>query len=175
MTEFQRIDPYDFAGKPAQMIGREWTLITAARGGQVNTMTASWGAVGEMWGRPVAFTFIRPQRYTHAFVQEAGQYSIGFFDQEYRGRLALCGRVSGRETDKVKECDFTVQWEDRVPYIAQAHTVLLCKTMAIQRLDPAGFTMPETDSKWYEEKDYHDIFIAGITGVLVRRGTAGAK
>jgi Conserved protein/domain typically associated with flavoprotein oxygenases, DIM6/NTAB family len=175
MTGFRRIDPYDFSGEPARMIGKDWTLITAAKGESVNTMTASWGAIGEMWSKPAAFTFIRPQRYTHAFVQQAGQYSIGFFAEKYRRQLALCGQVSGRDVDKIQECGFGVQWADGIPYIAQAHTVLLCQTMAVQRLDPSGFAAPEIDSRWYEQKDYHDLFIAAITGVLVRAEEPAAE
>ena len=37
------------------MIGKEWLLVTAEKDGKANTMTASWGGVGVMWGRNVAF------------------------------------------------------------------------------------------------------------------------
>ena len=34
-----------------QMIGKDWLLLTAKKDGKVNTMTASWGGVGVMWGK----------------------------------------------------------------------------------------------------------------------------
>ena len=45
-----------------KMIGKDWMLITAADPdtGAVNTMTASWGAMGELWNKDVCFIFIRP-------------------------------------------------------------------------------------------------------------------
>ena len=49
-----------------KMIGKDWLLITAKKEDKVNTMTASWGSAGIMWGKPTAFVFIRPQRYTKA-------------------------------------------------------------------------------------------------------------
>ena len=52
-----------------RLIGKEWMLVT---GGTLengyNTMTASWGGIGWLWNKPVAFVFIRPERYTYDFV-----------------------------------------------------------------------------------------------------------
>lgn len=45
-------------------IGKEWMLITAEteKDGKptANTMTASWGGLGRLWNKDVAFAFIRP-------------------------------------------------------------------------------------------------------------------
>ena len=49
---------------PFDKIGRQWMLVTAEKDGRVNTMTASWGGLGVLWGKPVATVYIRPQRYT---------------------------------------------------------------------------------------------------------------
>lgn len=48
-----------------QLIGQEWMLITAGDSASYNTMTASWGGIGWLWNKPVAFIFVRPERYTH--------------------------------------------------------------------------------------------------------------
>ena len=61
---FKEIKPEELQKNPFQMIGKEWSLVTAEKDGKANTMTASWGGVGVMWGRNVAFIVIRPQRYT---------------------------------------------------------------------------------------------------------------
>ena len=39
-------------------------LITAGDENRHNAMTASWGGVGELWGKYVSTIYIRPQRYT---------------------------------------------------------------------------------------------------------------
>lgn len=69
MNEFKRISPEEISENPFRLIGQDWMLVTAANLGEgleggvdYNTMTASWGGVGILWGRPVAFVFIRPQR-----------------------------------------------------------------------------------------------------------------
>ena len=78
--EFREIKAEELNGNTFEMIGKQWMLVTAKNSkGQVNTMTASWGGVGIMWGKPVAFIFIRPQRYTKEFVDDSNYVSLTFF------------------------------------------------------------------------------------------------
>ena len=49
---------------PFKLIGDDWMLITAEKDGKVNTMTASWGGLGVIWGRNAATVYIRLSRYT---------------------------------------------------------------------------------------------------------------
>lgn len=37
------------------MISDDWALLTAGKEGDWNTMTVSWGGVGELWGKDVVF------------------------------------------------------------------------------------------------------------------------
>ena len=103
------------------LIGEQWMLITAGTAEHCNTMTASWGGLGVLWGSDVATCYIRPQRYTYEFVEGSDYFTLSFFGPEYRKALALCGAQSGREVDKVKECGFTVRTgEGGAPYFAEA-------------------------------------------------------
>ena len=58
---------------PFDLIGQKWMLISAGTEDKWNTMTASWGAVGVMWGKPSATWYIRKSRFTKEFV-DAGEY-----------------------------------------------------------------------------------------------------
>ena len=64
MENFKQIDPAEITDNFIRAIGREWMLVTAGNRESCNTMTASWGLIGFIWGRPVAQFVIRPQRYT---------------------------------------------------------------------------------------------------------------
>ncbi len=65
MSEYAIVAPEDFDQSVFRLIGKEWMLVTAKnQEGKVNTMTASWGGLGVMWGKNVAVTVLRPQRYT---------------------------------------------------------------------------------------------------------------
>ena len=77
----------DLTFNPFTKIGKEWMLITAGDEKKSNTMTASWGGVGIMWGKNVATAYIRPQRYTKEFVDAEDMYTLSFFKEEYRKAL----------------------------------------------------------------------------------------
>ena len=46
----QKIDPKTLTVNPFTLIGDQWMLITAGTPEHCNTMTASWGGVGVLWG-----------------------------------------------------------------------------------------------------------------------------
>ena len=149
-------------------IGNEWMLITAGTADGFNTMTASWGFVGEMWGKHCAIAAIRPQRYTKEFVDREEYFTLCFFGEEYRKALSLCGSKSGRDVDKVKECGFTVQAaECGAPYFDQAELVLVCRKRFVQPMDPANIPQ-DVKEKWYPQQDYHTMYIGQIVEVLAR-------
>ena len=166
---FERIDPKSLDQNVFSLIGDQWMLLTAGTGEKCNTMTASWGGLGVLWGKPVATVYIRPQRYTLEFVEREEKFTLAFFGEAYRKALALCGSKSGRDIDKVKECGFTVETADGAPYFAQADLVLVCKKAYWQDMDPTHFLDGEIDGKWYPEKDYHRIFIGEIETVLKKK------
>ena len=89
------------------LIGKQWMLITAGNIDHYNMMTASWGTIGFLWGKPVACVVIRPQRYTLEFVEEEECFTLSFFNEQYRSALKLCGTKSGKEIDKAKAAGIT--------------------------------------------------------------------
>ena len=92
---FRTIDPKELDLNPFAAIGDQWMLITAGTAERCNTMTASWGGLGVLWGAPMAIAYIRPQRYTKEFVDENEYFTLSFFPEEYRQQLSLCGSKSG--------------------------------------------------------------------------------
>lgn len=165
----KHIKPEELQKNPFTMIGKEWLLITAEKEGKVNTMTASWGGVGIMWGKPVAYIFIRPQRYTKEFVDAADTLSLSVLDEEYRKTLSYLGTVSGRDEDKIAKSGLTVVHEGQTPYFAEADTALICRKLFAQPYDPACFIDKSCEEKWYPQKDYHTMYIVEIEDVLVKQ------
>ena len=108
MKKFTKISATEINENFIELIGKKWMLITANKGDDVNTMTASWDGVGELWNKNVTFTFIRPTRYTYEFVENNDLFTLSFFDEEYREKLAYLGKVSGRDEDKIGKMGLTV-------------------------------------------------------------------
>lgn len=166
---FQKIEPRALDQNVFSAIGKQWMLVTAGTAERCNTMTASWGGLGVLWGKDVATVYIRPQRYTFAFMERQEYFTLAFFGEEFRQALQLCGSKSGREVDKIAACGFTVkEGAGGAPYFEQAQTVLVCRKLYWQDLDPAHFLDSGIDRAHYPGKDYHRMYIGEIAEVLVQ-------
>jgi flavin reductase (DIM6/NTAB) family NADH-FMN oxidoreductase RutF len=167
MRVFDEIKPTEIPGNPIHLIGKEWMLITAGTPEHFNTMTASWGSLGEMWFKPVCFCFVRPQRYTYEFMEKSEAFTLSFFDERYKPQLNFCGSRSGRETDKAEECGFVPrEAANGSVFFDEARLVLECRKLYFQDLDPANF-LDATLEKNYPKKDYHRMYISEITRALI--------
>ena len=82
---------------PFTKISKDWFAITAGNEQKANTMTASWGGVGELWGKDVVYIFVRESRYTKEFLDKEDGFSCTFFDKSNHPALKYFGSVSGRE------------------------------------------------------------------------------
>ncbi|MEG1459146.1 MAG: flavin reductase family protein [Acetivibrio sp.] len=168
MHTFQPIpsDLFDFS--PFRMIGKEWMLITAESEGKTNAMTASWGGLGVMWGKDVAYIVVRDSRYTRELIDRSNSFSISFLNADYHSALKYLGAVSGRDEDKITNARLHVNYHEKIPFIDEASTVMVCKKMCKQPLTPENFTMDSICEKWYSTKDYHNLYIGEIVSILAR-------
>ncbi len=170
MNDFREITPESLENA-FRLIGKDWMLITAKgqdEGGKetVNTMTASWGGMGVLWNKPVAFCFIRPQRYTHTLTEQSDRFSLSFFSEEYRSALRLCGTKSGREIDKFAATGLTPTTIESTPCIKQARIVLLCRKLYADTLKAESFLDPALLQN-YKDGDFHTVYVAEIEKILV--------
>jgi len=166
VNTFREIKPTDITANAFEMIGEQWMLITAEKDGKVNAMTASWGGVGILWGKKVAYIFIRPQRYTKEFVDASDTLSLCFFGEEQRATLKYFGSVSGRNEDKVAKSGLTVVHDGQTPYFDEADCVLVCRKLYHQTLDPSGFVDQTLDAANYAAGDYHEVYVCQIEKIL---------
>ena len=171
MKNFQLISPQAMDGV-FDKIGKQWMLITAkgkdASGKPVtNTMTASWGGMGILWNRPVAFCFIRPQRYTIGLTEQSGRFSLSFLGEKYREALRLCGTKSGKDMNKFEAAGITSAEFEGVPFVAEAELALICRKLYADDLKKQCFLVPELLSN-YKEDDFHRIYVVEIEAVLKR-------
>lgn len=164
--QFTSISPERLDTNLFQAIGKDWMLVTVPNGDTVNPMTASWGGTGILWTKPVAFVFLRPQRYTRELMDQTEVFSLAFLDEQYRQQLGYCGSHSGRDEDKMAHCGFRVAREGAVPYIEQAKLVLLCKKLYRQPLEAAGFIEKDLDTEHYPGKDHHVLYVGEIEKIL---------
>lgn len=166
---FKEINVGEIGSNTFEMIGKQWMLVTAAKSErEVNTMTASWGGLGIMWGKPVAFVFIRPQRYTREFIEGSDTLSLSFFDASYRKMLSYMGSVSGRDENKIEKQGLTVEFDGNTPYFKEADMVLKAKKLYVQDMSADHVIDTEIIDKWYPQSDWHTMYVVEIEKVLVK-------
>ena len=66
----EKIDYKQLELNPFTIIGEDDFLLSAGKSGDWNTMTAGWGGFGYIWGKPVAYVFVRESRYTLEFMAQ---------------------------------------------------------------------------------------------------------
>ncbi len=164
----KEIKAEEFNYSPFRLIGKDWLLVCAEADGKANAMTASWGGMGVMWGKNVAFLVIRPQRYTKEFIDKAEGLTISVFEESYRKMMSYFGSVSGRTEDKIAKSGLTAESENGRTFFKEAKVTLLCKKLYAQKFDKASFIDSASDEKWYADGDYHEMYIVEIEKILVQ-------
>ncbi len=167
---FQSISPEEIPGNTIRTIGRDWMLVTAGTKEKFNTMTASWGGIGHLWNKPVAFIFIRPQRYTFGFLEEQETFTLSFFGGQYREALTVCGTLSGRDVNKVERAGLTPHYtENGNVAFEEATLVLECKKLYADFFHKESFIDADIVRLDYPEEDFHKVYIAEIVNVWEKK------
>jgi flavin reductase (DIM6/NTAB) family NADH-FMN oxidoreductase RutF len=168
MKDFKQVTIEQINVSAPKLIGKDWMLITAGRDTiSFNTMTASWGALGYLWEKNVAFTFIRPQRYTKEFVDANEIYTLSFFDGHYRDALNICGTKSGKtHRRKAQEAGLTptITPSGSVAF-QEADMILECRKLYAAPFDSAAFINPVIVEKLYPKNDFHIMYVSEIVNV----------
>lgn len=154
------------------LIGKQWMLVTAGNVNEgFNTMTASWGGLGWLWNKPVAFIFIRPERYTYGFIEKNDKLTLSFYGEQYRKALSICGSKSGRDTDKVKECGFTpVATDGGSVSFAEAELTLDCRKLFKAQMSECDFIDKDVLARWYNSNpggSLHTAYVVEIENLYV--------
>lgn len=173
-SQYVKIEATDLPDNVVDLIGKQWMLVTAGNRNSYNTMTASWGAIGYMWGKPATFIVVRDTRHTYRFLEREASFTLSFFSEEHRGALRICGTKSGRDTDKVAEAALTpLETPTGLMSFKEARMIVECKKMFVQEIDTANLTEPYKEKviKDFYTKDTakHEQFISEITNIWIKK------
>jgi len=162
----KKIEPELIKDNFIEIIGKEWMLISAGDKNKFNTMTANWGGAGYLWNKPVVFVFVRPERYTHHFIEEKGSFTISFLGEENKKIHAVCGSKTGREIDKIAETGLIpVFTPNGNPTFEQSRLTLDCKILYSTKMEKSKFLDPALSEQWYNSTkgNFHTVYVAEIT------------
>ncbi len=165
----KKIAVKDFQANPFDLIGKKWMLVTAEHEGVVNTMTASWGGLGHMWNKDVAYVVLRPQRYTKELVDQEDTFTLSFYGEEHRKALGYLGTVSGRDEDKIAKSGLTATYVEGAPTFEEAELTIVCRKLFVQEYLEKSFISSDAEElvkTWYPEKDFHTLYIAEVLHIF---------
>ena len=165
--KLKEIKPTEISENPVQLIARDWMLVTAGTAADFNTMTASWGMIGEMWGDDVVECVVRPQRFTHQYIDRENRFTLTFFPDSMRPVLAAMGKYSGRDIDKMHYPGLEAMTlpSGQITFEG-AKLVIEAEVLYSDDFDPARFKNSATVERWYNG-DFHTRYIGKITHVWI--------
>ena len=150
--------------KTATEILPKGAFLTTKTDEKVNTMTIGWGSFGFQWGMPVAEVMIRESRFSKIATDKTGEFTLTFpYDDTMKEALTYCGTKSGKDVDKIKDCNLDVVPSKTIdtPVIACKGLIFECKVVASTEMSN-NLTASAVLDKWYKNGDLHTIYYASI-------------
>lgn len=165
VMKYKEIDPRELQENPIKMIADDWALLATGNEENHNAMTISWGTIGELWSKEVAIVFVRPTRHTFGLMESYDYFSLNFMGDEHKSAHRVFGSKSGRDMDKFEATGLKPAYHNGHIYVDEAETVIICKKVAFQDINPAGF-IDKGIEDLYPIKDYHRMYVGEIVSVL---------
>ena len=128
-----------------------------------NVMTIGWGLIGYLWGRPFFMVAVRPSRYTFGFIEKTGDFTVNVPRKGMEEIADYCGSVSGREHDKLKEKNLTVEPGKKIksPIISECGIHYECKVVYKAKVISSGLPQ-EIVRDSYPSGNYHTLYFGEI-------------
>lgn len=174
----KEIEVFEYAKEIMQAV-QKGVLLTTKVDDKVNSMTISWGTLGIEWRKPIFTVFVREHRFTKEQLDKNPEFTINIPLGEFNNKiLGICGTKSGRDLDKVKELNLTLETPDviSVPGIKELPLTLECRVIYKQEQDKNAITN-ENNMKYYPQdvdsdfhganKDYHTAYYGEIVSAYI--------
>ncbi|MCM1130554.1 MAG: flavin reductase family protein [Roseburia sp.] len=133
-----------------------------------NSLTVSWGGIGVLWGRDVAYVFVRKSRHTYSFLERSESITLSFLDEKYKESVLYVGTHSGKNEDKIKNANLSYTYDPDYDgaYITQATYCFKMKKLYSINL-PYENLAEDIKKQYYGEGDSHTMYVCEIKQFLV--------
>lgn len=168
--EWIKTDPYTMDLRPFGMISKDWMALAVGKRDKMNSMTISWGTLGELWNKPVFIVFVRSSRYTKALMDKNKYFTVSAFPESAKNKEALVYIGSNSMKDdpkKTENAGLTVEYSELGnPLFTQSDLAFECKVLYKEELKED--LMPAEIRKVYTEGDpsMHTMYIGEIVNVF---------
>ena len=143
---------------------KKGAFLTTKHEEKVNTMTIAWGLIGVEWGEDVFVTLVRDSRFSKIALDKTGKFTVTIpIDDSMKQELSYCGHNSGKDIDKIKECNLQLVPSKSVdvPVIRCKSIVIECEVIYSQRMDETIMNK-DFKEKFYHSGDVHTLYHSRI-------------
>lgn len=149
-------------------LNEKWPILTCGdRVNGFNSMVVSWGGLGVLWGKNVAYVFVRHSRYTFDFIEKSESVTLSFLNDSYNEAKKVFGSKSGRDINKFEETGLhaTLDLDFNGYYVCEADYVL--KMKKLYSVDLPYEQLPDSiKDRFYPNGDMHRMYVCEITQYL---------
>lgn len=143
-------------------------LSTKGKYERANGMTIGWGFFGIMWNEEYFIAAVRPNRFTWRLIHDSKRFTLNFLDERYREAIDYFGTTSGYDEDKFAKGLLTLETlEGFTAPIKEAHTVVECKVVFANNIEPFGLPQDYIDN-FYTDNAFHTMLYGKIENILKR-------
>jgi len=110
-------------------------LVTCEAKGIANIIPICW--TGVMCSNPpIVYISVRPERFSYGLITDSGKFVINIPPGDLLETTDLCGKCSGRVTDKFKKFNLTKTYlvEGYPPVISECRHHLFCDVLEVREL-----------------------------------------
>lgn len=169
--QWQNIKPEELETRPIDLIDNQWLALSTGNQAEANSMTISWGCIGELWSKPVFIVFVSEDRFTKHLMDRYDTFTVTAFpkDQVYRNALQYLGSASGRNEDKMKGCGLTVRYSQKdTPYFDEGELMIECRKIYADAFNE-NLVPEDVRERMYSRMGIHTLYIGEIINVQVKR------
>ena len=139
-----------------------------------NSMMIGWGSLGVAWKKPIFTVYVKPETYTHEFMEKNDLFTVSFIKGNIYNEFILYGSLSGRDFNKEKLSGAHIKFlDDGGITFEEAVEVFVCKKIAYFNLeedevDKSIIDLYNNNFAVYSSTKPHSVYIGEIIGHYVK-------
>ena len=143
-------------------------ILSAGDKNGYNSMAIGWGSIGVIWRKTTFTVYVKPERYTHQFIDKSQFFTVSIIDKKFMGKFNVYGTKSGRDVNKEKESGFHIKFLDNGGItFEEAKEVFVCKIICKTHLkedevDKSIIKLYEDNIKGFVSTKPHSQYIGEI-------------
>jgi len=169
--EYRDIKYNEYSDKMLEQL-EKGIFLTTKNGDKVNTMTIAWGSIGFVWSKPIFVVYVRYSRDTYKMLEQSGEFTISVpLNKALKNELTYCGSKSGRDYDKIKECNLKLleARTGNTPILADCDLHYECNIIYKQAMEPGNIQQLVKD-RYYSNDNYHVVYYGEIVDSYIIKG-----